>query len=208
MDQYRRHAYPGANWRPEKGEKFSAVFIPQWAGVYALPKKLGDRSRGGRLAGVDIEAHGLFRLINRVVYKEQFAGPLKNYWVIGNDDVDKSYFLRMYLSCYQALEYLMSRQIGMAKLWSSWARARAGSRPLMLAGLHPKNITAAMPLVPSGCVHAAPERGARHLSRTGFPTPGMAAIRTKCGKPSRYFDAANFARRIKVPGADRIGVAG
>jgi cephalosporin-C deacetylase-like acetyl esterase len=42
-------------------------------------------------------------------YQEQSAGPLKNYWMIGNDDREQSYYLRMYLSCYRAIDYLRQR---------------------------------------------------------------------------------------------------
>ena len=42
-------------------------------------------------------------------YDEKSATTLRNYPAIGNDDRETSYFLRMYLSCYRAAEYLTQR---------------------------------------------------------------------------------------------------
>jgi cephalosporin-C deacetylase len=45
--------------RPEKGEKFPALLIPQWAGVYGLQKSwVTDRAAEGWLA-LDVEPHDL-----------------------------------------------------------------------------------------------------------------------------------------------------
>ena len=48
---------------------------------------------------LNINAHDLPIDQPTEFYKQQAAGPLKNYPYIGNDDREKSYFLRMYLSC-------------------------------------------------------------------------------------------------------------
>ena len=42
-------------------------------------------------------------------YTDQAAGPLKDYPAIDNDDRETSYFLRMYLSCFRAVQYLAER---------------------------------------------------------------------------------------------------
>lgn len=68
-----------------------------------------DRAAEGWLA-LNIEAHDLPIDKPEAFYRQQFDGPLKNYWSIGNDDRDRSYFLRVYLSCYRAVEYLTKRK--------------------------------------------------------------------------------------------------
>ena len=42
-------------------------------------------------------------------YYDALPAAIKNYESIGNDDRDKSYYLRMYLSCVRAVEYLKTR---------------------------------------------------------------------------------------------------
>ncbi len=45
LDNIRGTHIHGQLARPKEGEKFPALLIPQWAGVYPLQKILGDRSR-------------------------------------------------------------------------------------------------------------------------------------------------------------------
>ena len=110
MDNIRKTHIRGQLARPTSGEKFPALLIVQWAGVYPLQKNWAtDRAAEGWLV-LNIEAHDLPIDEPESFYKEQFAGPLKNYWSIGNTNRETSYFLRMYLSCYRAAEYLSQRE--------------------------------------------------------------------------------------------------
>jgi cephalosporin-C deacetylase len=110
MDNIRGTHIRGQLAHPAQGKKFPALLILQWAGVYPLQKSwVTDRAAEGWLA-LNIEAHDLPIDQPAAFYREQFNGPLKDYWSIGNDDRDTSYFLRMYLSCYRAVEYLIHRK--------------------------------------------------------------------------------------------------
>jgi cephalosporin-C deacetylase len=205
LDNIRGAHIQGQIASPEKGEKFPALLILQYAGVYALQKNwVTDRAAEGWLA-LDIEAHDLPIDQPNSFYKEQYAGPLKNYWNIGNDAADKSYYLRMYLSCYQALEYLKTRPDWNGKALVVTGQSQGGQQTLMLAGLHPEDITAAMVLVPAACDMLAPEAG----RAPGFPgwyfnTAGRDP--KKVHEASRYYDPANFARHIKCPVLIGIGL--
>jgi len=135
--------------------------------------------------------------MNPTTYHAQFDGPLKNYWNIGNDDRDHSYFLAMYLSCYRAAQYLTERPDWNGKTLVVTGDSQGGLQTLMLAGLHPR-ITAAMALVPAGCDMLGPQVG----RRGGWPQwfdnvdgKNPDAVRSA----SRYFDVVNFAARIKCP---------
>jgi cephalosporin-C deacetylase-like acetyl esterase len=184
--------------RPKKGEKFPALLIVQWAGVYALHQ---DWITGQAAAGwltLDIEAHDIPIDKPEAFYKEQFAGPLKNYWYIGNEDRDKSYFLRMYLSGVQALEYLMTRPDWDGKTLVVTGTSQGGQQTLMLAGLHPGDITAALALVPSGCDMLAPAQG-RASAFPNWYSNTWDKDAEKVRETSRYFDVVNFARHIQCP---------
>jgi len=184
--------------RPEKGNKFPALLILQWAGVYALHQ---DWITGQAAAGwltLDVEAHDIPIDKPDSYYREQFAGPLKDYWCIGNDDRDASYFLRMYLSAVQALEYLMTRSDWDGKTLVVTGTSQGGQQTLMLAGLHPKNITAALALVPAGCEMLAPAAG-RAAAFPGWYFNTAGRDPEKVRETSRYFDVVNFARHIECP---------
>jgi len=197
LDNIRGSHIRGQFARPAEGDKLPALLIPQWAGVYPLEKVwVTSRAAEGWLA-LNILAHDLPIDEPARYYQEQYDGPLKNYWAIGNDDRDKSYFLRMFLSCYQAIEYLTQRPDWDGKTLVVVGTSQGGWQTLMIAGLHPK-ITAAMALVPAGCDMLGPDVG----RRPGWPqwydqTAGKDPARVH--ESSRYYDVVNFAPRIKCP---------
>ena len=198
MDNIRGTHIYGQIARPETGETFPALLIVQWAGVYGLQKNwVTDRAAEGWLA-LDIEPHDLPIDESTNFYKDQFAGPLKNYWSIGNDDRDTSYYLRMYLSCYRAVEYLKTRADWNGKTLVVMGDSQGGQQTLMIAGLHPKNITAALALVPAGGDMLAPDAGrAPGWPHWYFNIDGKDPQKVR--EASRYYDIANFARHIKCP---------
>ena len=198
MDNIRGTHIHGQIARPEKGEKFPALLIVQWAGVYALRKSwVTDRAADGWLA-LNIEAHDVPIDESAGFYKDQSAGPLNNYWSVGNDDRDKSYYLRMYLSCYRAVEYLKTRPDWNGRTLVVMGTSQGGQQTLMIAGLHPDDITAALALVPAGGDMLAPEAGrAPGWPQWYFNTRGKDPA--KVHEASRYYDVANFARHIKCP---------
>jgi hypothetical protein len=102
------HVY-GQLAKPQQEGKFPAILIVQYAGVYGLPKtNVTNRAAAGWLA-LNIMAHDLPFDQPEDFYKQAAQTTLKDYMSIGNEDRDTSYFLRMYLGCYRAVEYLASR---------------------------------------------------------------------------------------------------
>lgn len=190
--------------RPKNGDKFPALLIPQWAGVYPLQKSwVTDRAAEGWLV-LNIEAHDMPIDEPESYYKDLSAGSLKDYWALGNDDRDTSYFLRMYLSCYQAAEYLTSRPDWNEKTLVVSGGSQGGMQSLMLAGLHPK-ITAAVVLVPAGCDLLGPLAG----RAPGWPAwysqlHGKDAEKVR--QAARYYDVENFASHIKCPVLVAVGL--
>jgi len=183
--------------KPSGPGKYPALLIVQWAGVYPLQKAWAvDKAAEGWLV-LNIMAHDLPAFEPESFYKEQSEGRLKNYPAIGNDDRETSYFLRMYLSCYRAADYLTSRKDWNGKTLVVTGGSQGGLQTLMIAGLHPK-ITAALACVPAGCDNTGPDAG----RAPGWPmwpnqTQGKDAAKVK--EASHYFDIVNFASRIKCP---------
>ena len=198
MNNIRGTHIEGQIARPEKGKKLPALLILQWAGVYGLQKNwVTDRAAEGWLA-LNIEPHDLPIDKPEQFYRDQFAGPLNNYWAIGNDDRNASYYLRMYLSCYRAVEYLKTRPDWNRKTLVVMGDSQGGQQTIMIAGLHPKDITAALALVPANGDTLAPEVGrASGWPQWYFNAQGKDPAKVR--EASRYYDIANFARQIKCP---------
>jgi cephalosporin-C deacetylase len=204
MDNIRGSHIRGQLARPKTGAKFPAVLVVQWAGVYGLQKSwVADRAAAGWLA-LNINPHDLPIDEAPEFYEKQFKGALKDYWAIGNDDRDKSYFLRMYLSCYRAAQYLTERPDWDGKTLLVTGTSQGGLQTLMTAGFHP-NVTAAIACVPAGCDMTGPQVGR---------SPGWPAwfYKTQDKDPakvivaSRYYDVVNFASRIKCPVLTGVGL--
>jgi cephalosporin-C deacetylase len=192
------HIY-GQLARPSVGTKFPALLVVQWAGVYGLKTSWAtDHAAQGWLV-LNIEPHDLPIDRPDSFYKDQSseAGPLHNYNAIGNDNRETSYFLRMYLSCYRAVDYLKSRPDWDGHIFVVTGGSQGGQQTLMTAGFHP-GITAALAVVPAGCDMLGPDVG----RRGGWPqwygdTKGKDPA--KVHEASRYFDVANFTPSITCP---------
>lgn len=193
--------------RPATGDKFPALFIPQWAGVYGLHKSWVTATAKSGWLTLNIEAHDI-PIDKPPSYYRKLYGPggaLHNYWDIGNQSPNTSYYLRMYLSCVQAVKYLKSRPDWNGKTIVVMGQSQGGQQTLMLAALCPKDITAALALVPADCDVLAPEVG----RASGFPnwyfnTAGRNPKKVRA--TSRYFDPVNFAPMIKCPVLIALGL--
>src|SRR5690606_7418685 len=109
MDNIQGTSIHGQIAKPTDGEKFPALLIVQWAGIYPLQKNwVTGKAKNGWLV-LNINAHDLTIDKGAQFYKDQSQNELKNYASIGNEDRNESYFLRMYLSCYRAAQYLTER---------------------------------------------------------------------------------------------------
>jgi len=144
---------------------------------------------------MNIIAHDL--PIDREVefYQELKVGALKGYPGFGKEDRDASYFLRMYLSCYRAVEYLLQRSDWDGKVLHVKGASQGGLQSVMVAGLHPA-VTAVTAKVPAGCDHTGELVG----RDPGWPKwYRRNSGSDKALEASKYYDVVNFARRVKCP---------
>lgn len=204
MDNIRGTHIYGQVARPKEGTKFPALLIVQWAGVYPLQRDwVTWRAKAGWLV-LDIEAHDLPFDQPQSFYDEASRGPLANYPAIGCEDRETSYFLRMYLSCYRAAEYLVHRPDWDGKVLVVTGGSQGGLQTIVTAGIHPR-ITAAIAEVPAGCDPNGPlaERSPG-WPQLWYQTQGRDA--DKVHETSRYFDVVNFARQVKCPTLVGLGL--
>lgn len=189
--------------KPAKEGRFPAILVVQWAGVYGLERAWAvDRAADGWLT-LNIQAHELPVTGAKAFFDQQSSGPLKNYPSIGADSRETSYFLRMYLSCVRAADYLASRPEWNGKVMVVTGGSQGGLQALVTAALHPK-ITGALASVPAGC-----DQSSLQAQRSpGWPmwpwfAQGPRADEIKATAP--YFDVVNFAKRISCPVLVGIG---
>jgi cephalosporin-C deacetylase-like acetyl esterase len=204
LDNIRGTKIRGQLAKPKMTGKFPALLIVQWAGVYPLARDWATgRAREGWLT-LNINAHDLPIDAPADFYKQQSQTALNNYPAIGNEDRETSYFLRMYLSCYRAADYLASRDDWDGKTLVVMGTSQGGLQALMTGGLHPK-ITALLANVPAGCDQTGPLVG-RQPGWPMWPYNVRGKDAAKVKETSRYYDVVNFARRIKVPALVAVGL--
>jgi len=131
-------------------------------------------------------------------YRQMDTGALKDYCAIGREDRESSYFLRMYLSCYRAADYLARRPDWDGRTLVVTGGSQGGQQTLVTAAIHPR-VSAALANIPAGCDSAAADAG----RLAGFPWAQQAtadpAVAARVREAARYFDVANFAPRVTCP---------
>ncbi len=143
------HVY-GQLARPKREGQFPAMLIVPWAGIYPLPKaNVVNPAQAGWLA-LNIMAHDLPFDQPKEFYDKLAATTLKDYPLIGDDDREKDYFLRMFLGCYRAADYLAQRPDWDGRTLVVTGTSQGGLQSLVTAAIYPK-ITALMANVPAGC---------------------------------------------------------
>jgi len=183
--------------KPKRAGKFPALLILQWSGVYPLQRDwVVSQAEKGRLA-LNIMAHDLPFDRPQTFYDELNRTALADYPAMGNDDREKSTFLRMYLSCYRAVEYLTKRPEWDGRTLIVMGASQGGMQTIVTAAIHPK-VTAGLVFAPAGCDLNGPVAG----RAPGWPgwywqTQGKDPERVR--GTGRYFDAVNFASRVKCP---------
>ncbi len=204
MDGINDSQIQGQLARPSEGDKLPAILILQWAGVYPLKKEwVVDRAQEGWLA-LNIMAHDLPIDHPKSFYAWQKEGPLSAYQAIGAEDREKSYFLRMLLSCYRAASYLSSRDDWNGETLLVTGGSQGGYQALATAALHPA-VTAAAVNVPAGCDFTGKLSGRRN-AWPAYAWSGEEFDAQKVNEAIAYFDVANFAPRIECPVLVGVGL--
>lgn len=204
FDNIRGTKIQGQLAKPAGKTGLPAILQVQYAGVYGLkPDWVTGNAQGGWLM-LNISAHDLPIDEPDDFYKKQADGALKDYRSIGNDDREKCYFLRMFLSCYRAVDYLTQHPDWDKKTLIVVGGSQGGYQSIVTAGMHPA-VTAFAANVPAGCDHTGKSVG----RLPGWPNwSGWANGKdpAKLLETSRYFDAMNFATRVKCPGLVGVGL--
>ena len=206
LDNIRGTKVRGQLARPSAPGKYPAILTVQFAGVYPLDQNVVvSDARNGWLA-LNISAHDQPIDESKEFYKALNDGALNKYIYIGNEDRETSYFLRMFLGCSRAVDYLASRPDWDGKTLLVTGASQGGLQAFVAAGLNPK-VTGAMINVPAGCDNYAPLADRAFgwpywLSNWGPRDRDVKKIESTAG----YFDGIYFAARTRAPALVAYGL--
>jgi cephalosporin-C deacetylase-like acetyl esterase len=195
LDNIRGTKIYGYLARPKGTQPLPAQLQVQYWGLYPLNKKeVVDIAKKGWLS-LNIMAHDLPCDRDAAFYKNPSVNTYVN---TGADDPDKSYFLRMFLSCSRAVDYLASRNDWNKGALLVQGGSQGGFQGIATAALNPR-VTALTVFVPGG----GNLTGFLANQPSGWPgwvySKATGAQREAMIKTAGYYDANNFAKRIKCP---------
>ena len=186
---------------PRAPGHYPAILKVPGAGVRPYSGDTEMASKGAIV--LEIGIHGIPVNMPKEVYDQVYAGALDGYWLFNFDDREHYYYRRVYLSCVRANDYLTSLPNWDGKGLVVMGASQGGQLSIVTAALDGR-VTGLSATHPAMCDVAAELHG----RAGGWPHPFMPG---PDGSPSAqatpakiltatYYDTANFARRIKVPG--------
>ncbi len=191
---------------PDQPGKFPALVIFQWAGVYPLERgTVVGNAKSGWLA-VNVSPHDLPIDEPKAFYEGQAQGALKEYGLIGRDDRERSYFLRIYLGARRVLDYVKTLPQWDGKTLVVHGTSMGGAQALVAAALA-DGVTAVVANVPALCDQNGPEAGRAAPFPYWVAKPPGDLDPQKISKAARYFDIVHFAPRVKAPVLVSAGLA-
>jgi cephalosporin-C deacetylase len=202
------HVY-GQLARPKTGDKFPAMLMVQFAGVYPLDKnQVIAQAKLGWLV-LNISAHDLPIDNPPDFYKQLLKTTLADYVFQGCENRDTSYFLRMFLGCARGVDYLTSRPDWNGKVLLVTGGSQGGLQSFVTAALRPKEVTALSADVPAACDIDGPL--AKPPRAFGWPYwisnwGPKGRDEKKVAVTAGYYDAINFAARVHCPALVSVGL--
>jgi len=159
----------------------------------------------GMLA-LDINAHGLPNGRPEQFYTSLKDGELKDYPFKGCASRDDYYFLRMYLRLIRAIDVLTSQPLWDGKVLVVYGASQGGLQSIVAAGLD-KRVSLVVAGVPAMCdptgFTVGRMDGTFFVVSRGLKPDG--SLKPDVMNASRYYAAANFAARVKVPSQFTVG---
>ena len=191
--------------KPKDAKPKSLPIILWVHGAGVRSSSLGNAVTGATkgMLSMDINAHGLPNGKPAQFYKDQNAGPLRNYRHAGREDRDKVYFKGMFLRLVRAIDFLTAQPEWDGQTVAVVGHSQGGYQALVAGGLDPR-VTFIGTGVPAGCDHTGNAAG----RIAGWPK----IVPLKDGKPdpkilkvSQYVDAVSFATRCKAEAIMSVG---
>jgi cephalosporin-C deacetylase-like acetyl esterase len=180
-----------------KPKSLPAILYPHSAGVQSSSLKNAVHGADLGLIALDFNAHGVPNGKPPQYYADLFSGPLKDYPSRGiTEGRDQVYFRGMFLRLMRAADYLTTRPEWDGKILIVEGPSQGGGQALVAAGLDPR-ITLCLAAVPALCDHTGFKANRANGWPRIVPKDADGKFDEKAAETARYFDAMNFATRIK-----------
>jgi len=187
-----------------KPRSLPAILLVHGAGVRS--SSLGAATywaKNGALA-MDLNAHGIANGQPPEFYTELQNGALRDYRTRGGDDREHVYFRGMFLRLIRAIDLLTAQPEWDGRTVVVYGSSQGGAQALVAAGLDSR-VTFFAAGVPAMCDHTGMIRERicgwpKFVPLNADHQPDARALDS-----IRYYDAVNFATRIKVPGIVTVG---
>ena len=184
---------------PKGKGKYPAILKLPGAGVRGYK---GDRESADKGYIVfEIGIHGIPVDMQGDVYYNLYEGPLKAYYNFNLNDRDEYYYKRVYLGCVRAIDFIYTLPEFDGDL-ITYGGSQGGALSIVTASLdnRVKGLVSFYPALCdlTGFLQNRAGGWPRMFKDPKFNTPENI-------KTSQYYDVANFARLIKVPGFYSFG---
>ena len=184
---------------PKAPGKYPALLRVPGAGVRAYNGMAELAGKG--IITLEVGIHGIPVTMEPSVYTSLGVGALANYNTFGLDNRDRYYYLRVYLGCVRANDFLTSHPKWDGHNLVVTGGSQGGALSIVTAALDPrvKGLAAYYPALSdvTGYLHNR-AGGWPHMFREA---EGPRSHRSPDKiKTTQYYDVVNFARRVKVPG--------
>lgn len=173
---------------------FPAMMVPPGAGIRRLTGEKRWAERG--FITLQVGVHGIPLTLLPELYTS-LNGALYDYATIHLDNRDRYYFRRVILGCQRANDYLVTHPKWDGKNLIAHGGSQGGYLSIATTALDPR-VTAVVAAFPAYCDVS----GYAHGRAGGWPGMKFLAEPGNDLKlaTTAYYDAVNFARRLKVPG--------
>jgi len=181
--------------RPKASGKYPAVLEIPGAGVWPFSGDVELASKG--MVTLQIGIHGIPLNLDQEVYTDLYSGPLKYYKTMNLDDRDNYYFKRVFLGCVRSVDFIGTLDFFDGTTLAVTGGSQGGGLSIITAALDNriKYLAVFYPALSdlTGFLFNRAE-GWPHLFRDSFTN------KPEKTETSKYYDAANFARFVNVPG--------
>ena len=191
--------------KPKGGGPFPAILSVPGAGFTSSGPggAIGYAAQGFLSLGISV--HNIDNSLSPEEYKKRADAELKDYSKQGNTDRTTYYFRRVTLSLVRSVDYLTSRPDWDKKHMIINGSSQGGALTLIGAGVDPR-ITALAANVPGMCDHSGRNFGRPSGWPQLVPMGPDKKLDPKVLVVSGYYDAVNFARKIKAPSIMGVGL--
>lgn len=188
-----------------EAKSLPAVVTYQGAGVYSARKPFNIAARGAMV--LEINAHGIANGMPQEFYDNLGKGELAGYYLRGNNDPEKCYFLDMFLRVKRSLDYMKSLPEWDGRNLMAGGGSQGGLQAVVAAALD-GDVTFTAPQAPWLCDVSAPLEHRLFSVWPGFikTADDGSADDPAVVEAMSYFDAVNFAPRVTCDAFVTVGL--